>query len=114
MYRYKRFGPRPRYGRGLGYGRGGGRGYGLGGRRFYSPNCDWYPDLPRGWWAMPEYQSRLKDMDFAPPPESARWDTYGVPKSPEAINYEISLVKKQIESLKEEIEYLESLRKPAK
>ena len=114
MFRYRRYGPGPGYGRGLGYGRGWGRGYGLGGRRFYSPYCDWYPELPRGWWAMPEYQSRLKDMDFVPPPDSARWDPYGTPKSPEAIDYEISLVKKQIESLKEEIEYLESLRKPAK
>ncbi len=112
MFRNRRYGPGPSYGRGLGYGRG--RGYGGGGRRGYSPNCDWYPDLPRGWWAMPEYQSRLKDTGFVSPPESARWDPYGVPKSPEAIDYEISLLKKHIESLKEEIEYLESLRKPAK
>ena len=48
------------------------------------------------------------------PPESARWDPYGVPKSPEAIDYEISLIEKEIINLKEELEHLKSLRKPAK
>ncbi len=118
MYRNRRYAYGPRYGRGVGYGRGAGRygpgqGFGPGGgRRFYSPNCDFYPDRPRGWWAMganPEYP---EDIGWTAPPAGARWDPYsGVPENQEAIDYEISRVEKELESLEKEKEYLKKLKK---
>ncbi len=111
MYRARRF-------YGAGYGRGyGGRGYGRGwgagygpGRRFSSPNCDYYPDRPRGWWGMPEYEG----TSFVAPPAGASWDPYGMPETPEAIAHEISTIQKQMEALQKEIERLKALDKPAK
>ncbi|MHA1304612.1 MAG: hypothetical protein ACTSQE_05940 [Candidatus Heimdallarchaeaceae archaeon] len=111
-YRNWRYGYGPGYGRGMGYargfGRGWGRGYGVGyRRRWVSPNCDFFPDLPRGWWAMPQYQDRLNELGFAAPPSAARWDPYGAPKTTEPIDYEISLIEQQIDNLQKEIELLE-------
>ena len=100
----------PGFGRGRGYGRGYwgyGRGYG---RRFISPNCDWFPDLPRGWWAMPEYQSKLEEIGYPVPPSAAVWDRYGRPTIPEAIDHEISMIEKEIVFLKKEIDRLRSLK----
>ncbi len=79
-------------------------------RRYYSPNCDWYPDLPRGWWAMPEYQERVRELGVVAPPAAARWDSYGKPSNPEAIEHEISIIQKQIEALQDEIQYLKDLK----
>ena len=114
MYRNRNYGYGPRYGRGLGYGRYGPAGYGFGpgrGRRFASPNCDWYPDRPRGWWAMPEFRDP-EDIGWTAPPAEAKWDPYsGVPENSEAIDYEISRVEKEIEVLHKQIEYLKKLRK---
>ncbi|MHA1452107.1 MAG: hypothetical protein ACTSRD_04525 [Promethearchaeota archaeon] len=97
------FGPRYRTGRGYGRGMGGGYGRGMGpGRRFASPNCDFYPDRPRGWWAIPQYQA---------PPQEAVWDTNtGDPKNIEAIDYEILMIEKQMEEMKKEIEQLKSIK----
>ena len=101
MYRYRRYYYGPRYGPGPGYGAGYGRGFGPG-RRWSSPYCDWYPDRPRGWWAMPEYTT---------PPEGAEYNTTtGYPSNQEAIDYEISMVEKTIEDLKKEIIRLKSLK----
>jgi hypothetical protein len=83
-----------------------GRAYGRGlgaGRRFISPNCDFYPDRPRGWWAMPEYQT--------PPPKTATWNpNTGDPENIEAIDYEILMIEKQMEEMKKEIEQLKILK----
>ena len=98
-YRYYR-----RYydpGMGMGRGRGYGRGYGVG-RRWYSPNCDWYPDRPRGWWAMPDYTSQREGLDYGPP--------YIKPENIENINQEISLLEGEIERLKKAIINLQSLK----
>ncbi len=85
-----------------GVGRGLGRGMGAG-RRFSSPNCDFFPDRPRGWWAMPQYQT--------PPPKDAVWDpTTGEPRNIEAIDYEILMIEKQMNEMKKEIEQLKSLK----
>ena len=92
------YGPGQGYGRG--YGRGSARGYGPG-RRWLSPNCDLYPDRPRGWLAIPEFDS---------PPEGAVYDTYGQPTNQDAIEYEISMIEKTIESLSKEIIKLKSLK----
>ena len=113
MYRFRRYAYGPRFGRGMGYARyGPGPGFGPGrGRRAYSPYCDWYPDLPRGWWGMPEYQERLGDIGWIAPPSGARWDPYsGDPENTEAIDYEISLIEKQIEGLNKEIEHLKKIK----
>ena len=109
MFRGRRRDYGARYGRGRGYGAGYGPGWGPG-RRFSSPYCDYYPDRPRGWWATPEYEG----AGFVAPPTGARWDPYGKPETPEAIEHEISLVQKQIEALQKEIELLKGLDKPAK
>jgi hypothetical protein len=98
-----------RFARGPGIGRRFYRGAGYG-RRYYSPNCDWYPDLPRGWWAMPEYQDNAREAGWVAPPTAARWDPYGKPNNPEAVEHEISLIQKQIEALQDEIEYLKDLK----
>ena len=103
----------PAYGRGFG-GRGWGYGPGVGRRRFASPYCDWYPDRPRGWWAMPEYQGDLQGSGYVVPPAGARWDPYGKPDNKEAIDHEISLLQREIEVLQKEIEHLKSLDRPAK
>ena len=100
-------------GPGMGRGRfyyGGGYGRGGYGRRYYSPYCDWYPDLPRGWWAMPEYQERIRELGWVNPPAAARWDPYGKPSNPEAVEHEISMLQKQIEALQDEINYLKDLK----
>ena len=106
MFRYRRYYYGLGYGRGRGYGLGMGRGLGRGlgtGRRFASPNCDFYPDRPRGWWAMPQYQTQ--------PPQDAVWDTItGDPKNIEAIDYEILMIEKQMEEMKKEIEQLKALK----
>ena len=108
MFRGRRRVNGPRYGKGRGYGRGyGSRGYGY---RSCGPNCDWYPDRPRGWWTMPEYEG----AGFTAPPAGAKWDPYGKPETPEAIEYEISLIQRQVEALQKEIEQLKLLDKPAK
>ena len=105
MYRFRTFFYGPGYGRGRGNGRGIGRGMGRGmgsGRRFVSPNCDFYPDRPRGWWALPQYQT---------PPQEAVWDiNTGDPKNIEAIDYEVLMIEKQMEEMKKEIEQLKSLK----
>jgi hypothetical protein len=108
MYRYRTFFYGPGYGRG--YGAGMGRGMGLGrGRRFASPNCDFFPDRPRGWWTMPQFQNA--DAKFTFPPQTAAWDsTTGKPKNNEAIDYEILMIEKQMEEMKKEIEQLKSLK----
>lgn len=118
MYRNRRYANGPRYGRGVGYGRGyggygPGQGYGPGrGRRFSSPNCDYYPDRPRGWWAMPDSQGLPGEIGWTAPPTGARWDPYsGTPDNQEAIDYDISRVEKEIESLQKEIEYLKKIKK---
>jgi hypothetical protein len=109
MYRYRTFWYGPGYGRGRGMGMGFGRGMGRG-RRFYSPNCDFFPDRPRGWWAMPQYQNQAPT--YNPPPDTARWDSQtGEPKNIEAIDYEIVMLEKQMEEMKKEIEQLKSLKK---
>ena len=113
MYRNRMYAYGPRYGRGYGYGRyGPGPGFGPGrGRRFYSPNCDWFPDRPRGWWAMPDFQDP-EDIGWTAPPTGAKWDPYsGVPENKEAIEYEISRVEKEMEVLQKQIEYLKKLKK---
>ena len=103
---YRRYYYGPGYGMGRGYGRGMGRGYGRGigaGRRFTSPYCDFFPDRPRGWWAMPQYQT--------PPPQTAIWDnSTGEPQNIEAIDYEILMIEKQMEEMKKEIEQLKALK----
>ncbi|MHA1200194.1 MAG: hypothetical protein ACTSQF_12785 [Candidatus Heimdallarchaeaceae archaeon] len=109
MFRGRRRDYGTRYGRGRGYGAGYGPGWGPG-RRFSSPYCDYYPDRPRGWWAMPEYEG----AGFVAPPAGARWDPYGKPETPEAIEHEISLIQSQVEALQKEIVQLKSLDKPAK
>ena len=93
---------------GRGYGRGPARGYGFGMRRF-SPNCDWFPDRPRGWWAMPEFRSQVTDPNSLPP-ETANFDSFGRPINQDAIDYEISMVEKTIEDLQKEISRLKSLK----
>ena len=114
----------PRYERGVG-GRGQGRGYGVGyspgrgvgfgpRRRFVSPFCDYYPDRPRGWWVMPEYQGEVQRAGFVAPPAEAVWDPTGKPENPEAVEYEISIIQKQMELLQEEIKNLKALNKPSK
>ena len=103
-FRQRRFAQGPGIGRGRFYQRGGF------GRRYYSPNCDWHPDLPRGWWAMPEYQDRVRDAGWVAPPATARWDPYGKPNNPEAVEHEISLIQKQVKALQDEIEYLKDLK----
>lgn len=106
MYRFRTFFNGPGYGRGRGYSRGMGRGFGRGmgpGRRFASPNCDFYPDRPRGWWAMSQYQTT--------PPKEATWDSVtGDPQNLEAIDYEIVMIEKQMEEMKKEIEQLKALK----
>ena len=110
-----------RYGQGYGQGYGRGRGYadygGRGwrnyqgyGRRFVSPNCDWFPDRPRGQWTMPEYQSQISEEGIYSPPVDARWDPTGKPLNAETIEYEISWIEKQVESLQKDIEYLKSIK----
>ncbi len=116
MYRSRRntYGPRYGSGYGRGYGRGpGGFGPGPGrGRRFYSPNCDWYPDRPRGWWASPEYQEQSEDIGWTAPPLGARWDPYsGAPENTEAIEHEVAMIQKQIESLQKELSRLKNIGK---
>ena len=103
MYRrYRTYYYGPGYGRGRGFGLGMGRGYGSG-RRFSSPNCDFFPDRPRGWWAMPQYQIS--------PPQGAVWDdTTGEPKNIEAIDFEIQNLEKEMEELRKEIEHLKTLK----
>ncbi len=86
---------------GPGRGRGFGQRYARGPRRF-SPNCDWYPDRPRGWWTLPEYQQQIDNPDFVPP--------YGRPENLEEINYEISLLEKEIERLNKAIINLQSIK----
>lgn len=112
MYRFRTFMNGPGYGRGRGYGQGMGRGFGRGmgpGRRFTSPNCDFYPNRPRGWWIMPHYQQ--VDKTYSPPPQEATWDSdTGEPKNIEAIDYEILMIEKQMEEMKKEIEQLKSLK----
>ena len=122
MYRRRFYGYGPRYGRrffrrgyGPGYGYGSGYGAGFGRRRFDGPICDWFPDRPRGWWAMPEYQAELEATGMGAPPAGATWDPYdGKPVSKEAVEYEISLIQKHIEALQKEIEELRDFGKPAK
>ncbi len=97
----------PGYGRGRGYAAYGGRGYG---RRFVSPNCDWFPDRPRGWWVNPEYQSQISEEGIYSPPVDARWDVAGKPLNAETIEYEISWIEKQVESFQKDIEYLKSIK----
>ena len=97
------------YSPGMGLGRWYRRGYGRGLRR-YSPNCDWFPDRPRGWWAVPEFQSQIADPDYVPPPSGVTWGPYGKPENLEEINYEISLLEKDIERLKKAIINLNSLK----
>ena len=111
MYRFRTYFYGPGYGRGRGYGLGYGRVMGMGrGRRFASPNCDFYPDRPRGWWAMPQFQN--VDTVYSPPPQGAVWDnTSGEPKNIEAIDYEVLMIEKQMEEMKKEIEQLKSLKK---
>lgn len=48
MYRQRQFGR--------------GNGQGKRRRRFHnsSPNCDFHPDKPRGWWKMPQYKSEAE------------------------------------------------------
>ncbi|MBN2154854.1 MAG: hypothetical protein JW776_02265 [Candidatus Lokiarchaeota archaeon] len=114
MYRNRTYWYGPGYGRGRGFGLGLGFGRGAGrGRRFYSPNCDFYPDRPRGWWAMPQYQNMsLGNPVYGTPPQDAVWDNVtGEPKNIEAIDYEILLIEKQMEEMKKEIEQLKSLKK---
>ena len=119
MFRIRRYRPSTGRGRETYYG-GGVRGdydYSRGfprRRRFYSPYCDRYPNLPRGWWALPEYQSKLQELGYKSPGETERWDYYGAPKTPEAIEHEIFIIEKQIEELKEEMDYLRSLKKAYK
>lgn len=98
----------PGYGPGRGYGRGPARGYG---RRWASPNCDWYPDRPRGWWAMPGYSSQFPDPTITPPPEGAIYDTFGRPSNQDALDYEISMTEKTIKDLQKEIVKLKSVKK---
>ncbi|MHA1352146.1 MAG: hypothetical protein ACTSPP_05085 [Candidatus Heimdallarchaeaceae archaeon] len=50
---------------------------------------------------MPEYQG------VENPPTNAQWDPYGKPSNEDAIDYEISLIEKQIEYLQKEISLLE-------
>ena len=113
VYRNRRNYYGPGYGPGQGYGRGYGRGparcYGSG-RRCLIPNCDWYPDQPRGWWAMPGYVSQGSDTNVSPPPEGAVYDTYGRPTNEDAIEYEISMIEKTIEDLHKEISKLKSIK----
>jgi len=104
-YRYNR----RNYGPGMGRGGGYGRGYGRGVRRF-SPNCDWFPDRPRGWWAIPEYQAQIDNPDYIPPPGGTPWTPYYKPNNLEEINYEISMLEKEIERLKKAIINLDSLK----
>ncbi|TFG21451.1 MAG: hypothetical protein EU530_00415 [Promethearchaeota archaeon] len=102
MYRFRTYFYGPGYGRGRGMGRGYGRGMGPG-RQFASPNCDFYPDRPRGWWTMPQFQNA--------PPKEAIWDSFtGDPQNIEAIDYEIVMIEKQMEEMKKEIEQLKSLK----
>ncbi len=106
MFRNRRYFNGPGYGRGQGYGQGMGRGFGRGlgpGRRFSSPNCDFFPDRPRGWWTMPQYQE--------PVPKNAIWNNKsGEPQNNEAITYEIQMIEKEMEEMKKEIEHLKSLK----
>lgn len=105
---------RPRYGRGWGYGPGTGYGRELGNQY---PYCRWNPALPRRWWAMPQYQHLIDEYGFNVPPAAATWDpTTGRPESSEAIDYEISMIKKQIEYLQDELNRLSDIKKsqPAK
>lgn len=102
MFRYRRNYYGPGYGRGRGGGLGMGRGLGAG-RRYASPNCDFFPDRPRGWWAMPQYQTL--------PPKTATWNpNTGAPENVEAIDYEILMIEKQMEEMKKEIEQLKTLK----
>ncbi|GAG89073.1 unnamed protein product [marine sediment metagenome] len=105
------YGYGPGRGRGRGYADYGGRGYG---RRFVSPNCDWFPDRPRGWWVMPEYQSQISEEGTYSPPVDARWDPTGKPLNEETVEYEISWIEKQIESLQKDIKLLQSMKSEEK
>ena len=111
-YRNRQYAYGPGYGpgAGYGYGRGPARGYGRG-RRWASPNCDWYPDRPRGWWAMPGYSSQFPDPTITPPPEGAIYDTFGRPSNPDALDYEISMIENTIKDLQKEIVKLKSVKK---
>ena len=101
-FRYRRYyGP----GRGRGYGRGYARG-----PRGFSPYCDWYPDRPRGWWALPEYQSQIDNPEFIPPLRRASWPPYDQKMNLEEINYEISILEQEIERLNKAIINLQSLK----
>ena len=104
-YRYNR----RYYGPGRGMGRGYSRGYGMG-RRWYSPNCDWYPDRPRGWWAMQEYGPQRDGLEDIPPPAGGVWSPYSKPENLEDVNQEITLLESEIERLKKAIINLQSIK----
>jgi hypothetical protein len=52
---------------------------------------------------LPEYEG----VGYVAPPAGARWDPYGKPETPEAIEHEISLIQKQVEALQKEIGFFQ-------
>jgi len=101
----------PRY-YGRGYGRGLGLGLGFGrynGRGNPLPYCRWNPNLPRGWWRYQNLGGTATGQQFSTPPGWANYPAY-TPDN-DTIDYQINLIRNQIEFLEKEIDRLKSLKK---
>jgi len=100
-------------GAGGNYGYGRGLGLGLGrynGRGNPLPYCRWNPNLPRGWW---RYQgTNFNQTENVSIPNAGNYAPY-VPyrADSDAIDYQINLIKNQIDFLEKEIDRLKSLKK---
>ncbi|MHA1377072.1 MAG: DUF5320 domain-containing protein [Candidatus Helarchaeota archaeon] len=94
------------YGRwsGLGYGRGyWGPGYGMGrglGPNF-SPNCRWFPWLPRWWWANPTYAQNV------PIPNYPFFPSIDQAQEKQMLETQLNQLQQTIENIKQRLEELE-------
>ena len=88
----------PGYGRGYGprFGRGYGPGYGRGYAYYGDPSkCARFPDLPRWWWANPEYQGTTP----VPPVPSAGSEKEYLEGSLKLLEQELVEIKKRLSEL---------------